>query len=29
VPDLASYGRVETERFLFGLYYVSAATKQT
>lgn len=25
--DLAAYGAVETERFLLGLYYVSAVTK--
>lgn len=26
--DLASYGTVETERFMLGLYYVSAVTKR-
>jgi ubiquinone/menaquinone biosynthesis C-methylase UbiE len=26
--DLAEYGEVETERFLFGLYYVSAVTRR-
>jgi ubiquinone/menaquinone biosynthesis C-methylase UbiE len=27
--DLANYGPVETKRFLFGFFYVSAVTKQT
>lgn len=27
--DLAAYGKVHTKRFLFGLFYVSAVTKQT
>ncbi len=26
--DLAVYGKVQTKRFLFGLFYVSAVTKQ-